>query len=146
VTLNVIGADSATRRAVRTFNPDRVDQDAAYYLRARDVMQVLCRYYGVRCLFILAPMALLEENPTGNAAAIVHENLKYFPDDRKVFTRGFELMRQGGGEDQLDASRLFDGHADAYVDVAHFSKIGNAIVGKFIYSAIMDARQGGAPQ
>ncbi len=136
VTMNAIGAGS--RRDAR-FNQDRVDEDAAYYLRARDAIQALCRHYGVRCLFILAPMALLEENPTGTTAAIVDENLKYFPDDRKVFTRGFELIRQGGGADQIDASRLFYGHADTYLDVAHFSKVGNAILGKFIYSAIMKA-------
>jgi hypothetical protein len=76
----------------------------------------------------------------------VQQNLRFFPNDRQLFTRGYELMRQGGGEDQLDASQLLRGRDDAYLDVAHLSKIGNAVVGKFFYSAIMKARDGAPPQ
>jgi hypothetical protein len=146
VAQNAAGTVAGPWGAVTTFDDKRVHQDAGYYLQARDTMQVLCRHYGVRCLFILQPLALLEQDPSGSTAAIVQQNLRFFPNDRQLFTRGYELMRQGGGEDQLDASQLLRGRDDAYLDVAHLSKIGNAVVGKFFYSAIMKARDGAPPQ
>jgi len=39
----------------------------------------------------------------------------------------------------LDASALFDGVADAYFDVEHFTKVGNALLGKYIYDAIIES-------
>jgi hypothetical protein len=142
VVQNAAGTVSGPWGAVTTFDGKRVEQDAAYYLRARETMQVLCRHYGIRCLFVLQPLALLEESPSGSTAAIVQQSLRLFPNDRELFTRGYELLRQGGGEDQLDASGLLHGSADAYLDVAHLSKVGNAVVGKFIHSAVMKARDG----
>ena len=36
-------------------------------------------------------------------------------------------------------SGLFDGVADAYFDVDHFTKIGNALLGKYIHDAILQS-------
>jgi hypothetical protein len=39
-----------------------------------------------------------------------------------------------------DASGLFDGVADAYFDVEHFTKVGNALLGKYIHDAILQGK------
>lgn len=113
-----------------------VDKDAGYYLRARESAEALCAHYQVKCLFILQPISVLEDMPAGSSEAIVRENEKYFPHDREIFSRGYEEIRKVRGDHYLDTSRLLENMPDAYVDVVHLSKVGNAVLGKFFYSTV----------
>jgi hypothetical protein len=71
---------------------------------------------------------------------IVQERLKYFPQSQEIMTRGYALLKAGrNGNRVLDASGLFDGVADAYFDVDHFTKVGNALLGKYIHDAILQS-------
>jgi hypothetical protein len=145
ITLVGTGIFPSARRVLSQVDPTLVDQAARHYLRARDAMEALCRHYGVQCIFILQPLAVFDGNPIGSTAAIVQQDLIYFPYDRELFTLGYNLIRTNNGTNHLDASRLLDGRVDAYVDVVHLSKIGNAIVGKFIYICRHEgARRGSA--
>ena len=123
-----------------------VDEDIGYYLRALDSAEALCAHYQVKCLFILQPIATLEDAPTGSTEAIVRENLKYHPHDREMFLRGYQLMRKARSEHYLDASRLLEKLPDAYTDVAHLSKVGNAALGKFFYTAVKNALNQSEPR
>ena len=68
---------------------------------------------------------------------IVQENLKYFPQDQEVINRGFTLLKAGRGNNYLlDASKLLEGVPDAYFDVGHLTKIGDALLDKYIYDAV----------
>ena len=91
--------------AVTTFDDRRVDEDAGYYLRARDVMQVLCRHYGVRCLFILQPLALLEENPSGSTADGPFDDMR---DGDDVLACCFEAITTTGKYFWLPPERVID--------------------------------------
>jgi hypothetical protein len=89
---------------------------------------------------------VLENAPTGSTEAIVQENAKYFPHDREVFSRGYEQIRKVRGDSYLDASRLLGNLPDAYVDVVHLSKVGNAALGRFFYSAVKTVTNQSAPR
>jgi len=123
----------------RKFDLALVDEDVGYYLRARESAEALCAHYSVKCLFILQPIAALEESPSGSAEAIVRENAKYFPHDRAIFSRGYEKIGRVPGKRYLNASRRMSDLPDAYLDVVHLSKVGNAALGKLIYSAVTTA-------
>jgi hypothetical protein len=123
-----------------------VDEDVSYYLRARESAEVLCAHYQVKCLFILQPIAALEDAPTGSTEAFLQENAKYYPHDREIFSRGYELIRKVPGDHYLDASRLLENLPDAYVDVVHLSKVGNAALGRFLYTAVKNALNQSEPR
>jgi hypothetical protein len=56
-----------------------------------------------------------------------------------MIARGYRLLRAGrGGNRVLDPSALFDGVADANFDPNHFTKIGNAILGKYIRDVALE--------
>ncbi len=124
----------------------RVDEEVGYYLRARESAEALCAHYRVQCLFILQPIPVLEGAPTGSTEAIVRENARYFPHDHEMFSRGYELIRKMPGDHYLDASRILENLPDAYVDVVHLSKIGNAALGKFFYCAVKKVLNQAAPR
>jgi hypothetical protein len=66
----------------------------------------------------------------------VRENERYFPHDREIFSRGYTQVRKVRGDRYLDASQLLENMPDAYVDVVHLSKVGNAALGRFFYYAV----------
>ena len=139
LTLIGTGIFPSSRHLPNSIDLALVDEDFGYYLRARDSAEALCAHYQVKCLFILQPIATLEDAPTGSTAAIVRENARYYPHNREVFLRGYELIRNAPSEHYLDASRLLEKLPDAYTDVGHLSKVGNAALGKFFYTAVKKA-------
>ena len=136
VTLIGTGIFPSSRHIPNSIDLRLVDEDVDYYLRARESAEALCAHYQVKCLFILQPLAVLENAPTGNLGEIVQEDVKYFSHDREIFSRGYQLIRKVPGEHYLDASQLLENLPDAYIAVAHLSKVGNAALGKFLYSAV----------
>jgi hypothetical protein len=136
VTLIRTGIFPSSRHVSNQFDLARVDEDVGYYLRARESAEALCAHYQVKCLFILQPITVLEDRPSGSTEAIVRENVRYFPHDREMYSRGYVLIREMLGDQYLDASRILANVPDAYVDVVHLSKVGNAALGKFFYSAV----------
>jgi hypothetical protein len=136
VTLIGTGIFPSSRHIPNSIDLRLVDEDVAYYLRARESAEALCAHYQVKCLFILQPLAILEDAPTGNLGEIVQEDVKYFPHDREIFSRGYQLIRKVPGEHYLDASQLLENLPDAYIAAAHLSKVGNAALGKFFNSAV----------
>ena len=110
-----------------------VDMDVDYYFRAQEQTAILCKSYSIRCYFILQPTPLAKEHLSDGDRLMVEQHLKNYPEDGKMIRRGYGLLRAGrDGNRVLDPSELFDGIADANFDPNHFTKIGNAILGKYI--------------
>lgn len=127
-------------RATRKIDLTLVDQEVDYYFRTQEYTSVLCRQYSIKCFFILQPTPLVQSNLNDRDHLIVQERLKYFPQSQEIMTRGYALLKRGrNGNRVLDASGLFDGVADAYFDVDHFTKVGNALLGKYIHNAILQS-------
>jgi hypothetical protein len=125
-------------RATRKIDLTLVDQEVDYYFRTQEYTSVLCRQYWIKCFFILQPTPLVQSNLNDRDRLIVQERLKYFPQSQEIMTRGYALLKRGrNGNRVLDASGLFDGVADAYFDVDHFTKVGNALLGRYIHDAIL---------
>jgi hypothetical protein len=139
VTLIETGIFPSSRYIPKSVDLGLVDEDVGYYLRTQESAEALCAYYQIKCLFILQPLAFLENAPTGSTEKIVRQYARYFPHDREIFSRGYELIRKVPGEHYLDASRLLENLPDAYIAPAHLSKVGNAALGKFFYSAVKKA-------
>jgi hypothetical protein len=62
-----------------------------------------------------------------------------------MYSRGYALIRNVPGDHYLDAAPILENLPDAYVDVVHLSKIGNAALGKFFYSAVKKVLNQAAP-
>ena len=127
-------------RATRKIDLTLVDQEVDYYFRTQEYTSVLCRQYSIKCFFILQPTPLVQSNLNDRDRLLVQERLKNFPQSQEIMTRGYALLKRGrNGNRVLDASALFDGVADAYFDVEHFTKVGNALLGKYIHDAIIQS-------
>ena len=125
-------------RATRKIDLTLVDQEVDYYFRTQEYTSVLCRQYSIKCLFILQPTPLVQSKLNDRDRLIVQERLENFPQSQEIMTRGYALLKSGrNGNRVLDASALFDGVADAYFDVEHLTKVGNALLGKYIHDAIL---------
>ena len=131
------GIYRTTRLAGPKVDLNLVDQDVDYYFRTQDYIAVLCKGYSIRCIFILQPTPLVQKHLDDRTRLIVQHHLKYFPQDQEIFMRGYSLLKAGRSEGQLlDPSALFDDFPNAYFDVDHFTKVGNALLGKYIRDAI----------
>ena len=127
-------------RATRKIDLTLVDQEIDYYFRMQEYTSVLCRQYSIKCFFILQPTPLAQSNLNDRDRLLVQERLKNFPQSQEIMTRGYALLKRGrNGNRVLDASALFDGVEDAYFDVEHFTKVGNALLGKYIHDAIIQS-------
>ena len=127
-------------RATRKIDLTLVDQEVDYYFRMQEYTSVLCRQYSIKCFFILQPTPLAQSNLNDRDRLLVQERLKNFPQSQEIMTRGYALLKRGrNGNRVLDASALFDGAEDAYFDVEHFTKVGNALLGKYIHDAIIQS-------
>ena len=127
-------------RATRKIDLTLVDQEVDYYFRMQEYTSVLCRQYSIKCFFILQPTPLAQSNLNDRDRLLIQERLKNFPQSQEIMTRGYALLKRGrNGNRVLDASALFDGVADAYFDVEHFTKVGNALLGKYIHDAIIQS-------
>jgi hypothetical protein len=129
---------SARRVLRRNFDLGLVDKDVVYYLHARETAEALCAHYHIRCIFILQPNAMLIENPSGSTKQIVEQQLRYFPFDRDIYARGYQLIREAATtKDHIDASRLLDDVADAFTDEVHLSKTGSAALAALVRDAVL---------
>jgi hypothetical protein len=127
-------------RATRKIDLTLIDQEVDYYFRTQEYTSVLCRQYSIKCFFILQPTPLAQSNLNDRDRLLVQERLKNFPQSQEIMTRGYALLKRGrNGNRVLDASALFDGVADAYFDVEHFTKVGNALLGKYIHDTIIQS-------
>jgi hypothetical protein len=134
------GIYPSARRPARKVDLTLVDQDVDYYFRTQEYTSVLCKQYSIKCFFILQPTPLVQSNLSDRDRLIVQERLKYFPQSQEVISRGYALLKRGrNGNLVLDPSGLFNGVTDAYFDVSHFTKIGNALLGKYIHDAILQS-------
>ena len=134
------GIYPSARRTGRKIDLTLVDQDVDYYFRAQEYTSVLCKQYAIKCIFILQPTPMVKSNLNDRDLLIVQDRLKYFPQSQEIISRGYALLKIGrNGNLVLDPSGLFDGVADAYFDVSHFTKIGNALLGKYIHDAILQS-------
>src|SRR5262249_18704264 len=132
------GLFPSARRVLRSFDLGLVDKDVGYYLHARDIAEVLCAHYHIRCIFILQPNAALIGNATGTTKRIADQQLRYFPFDREIYARGYRLIREAARtKDHIDASRLLDAVPDAFTDTVHLSKTGNAALAAHIRDAVL---------
>ena len=121
-----------------------VNQDVDYYFHTQEYTSVLCRQYSIKCIFILQPTPLVQSNLDARDQLIVQDYLKYIPLGQEIIRRGYGLLKMGrNGNFVLDPSRLFDGVPDAYFDVDHFTKVGNALLGKYIHDTILQSETRG---
>src|SRR5262245_3008667 len=134
------GIYPSARRTGRKIDLTLVDQDVDYYFRTQEYTSVLCKQYAIKCIFILQPTPMVQSNLNNRDLLIVQDRLKYFPQSQEIISRGYALLKIGRNVNfVLDPSGLFDGVSDAYFDVGHFTKIGNALLGKYIHDAILQS-------
>ena len=130
------GFINSARVARDTIDPAGVDAAAAYYVKMRDYTQTICEAYKIKCIFVIQPVALLEAAPTKAASTAASEHLKSFLADDAVYKRGYAYIFRHAGDKVLDATHLFEGKDDIYIDVVHFNKRGSELIGKFIHAAV----------
>lgn len=130
------GFISSARVARDTIDPRGVDAAAAYYVKMRGYTQTICEAYRIKCIFIIQPVALLEAAPSQAAKKAASEHLKSFLADDGVYKNGYAHIFRHAGDKVLDATHLFDGKDEIYIDVVHFNKRGSELIGKFIYAAV----------
>lgn len=121
--------------------PSRVDtksieQAAEYYVKMRNYTQTMCEAYRIKCIFIIQPTALVENTPGASAKAVIRAHQKEFKADTEIYRTGYDyILRKANGK-VVDASHLFDGKDNVYLDVVHFNKVGSELIGKLIHSAV----------
>jgi hypothetical protein len=131
------GIYPSARKTGKKINLNLVDEAVDYYFRTQENTEAICNHYSIRCIFILQPTPLMQSNLNARDRLIVQENLKYFPQDQEIVRRGFTLLKAGKGDYHLlDPSGLFEGVPDVYFDVGHLTKVGNALLGKYIHDAV----------
>jgi hypothetical protein len=120
-------------RIVRTHvDPQLVTQAAEYYVNTRAHTETICKAYGIKCIFIIQPTALLDKTPSESAKWAVQQDLRSFRSDADVFRTGYDYILSKAGDKVLDATHLFDGKGDVYIDVVHFNKLGSKLMGDYI--------------
>ena len=131
------GIYPSARMPVQNIDLTLVDEAVAYYFRTQENTTAICEHYSIKCIFILQPTPLAQSRLDARNQLIVQGYLKYFPFDQKIISRGYALLKEGrDGNHLLDPSGLFDGVPDTYFDVEHYTKVGNALLGKYIHDAV----------
>jgi hypothetical protein len=62
--------------------------------------------------------------------------LRSFPSDVELFRSGYDHIFRNAGDKVLDATRLFEGNGDVYLDIVHFNKLGSKLIGDYIRAAL----------
>jgi hypothetical protein len=62
--------------------------------------------------------------------------LRSFRSDVDLCRTGYDYILRKAGDKVLDATHLFDGKGDVYVDVVHFNKLGSKLMGDYIRAAL----------
>ena len=109
---------------------------ASYYLKTREYTEVICRAYGINCIFILQPTSFVERHRSEATEYVTQSDLKYFPFDEKLYVAGYSHILSGAGGKIRDASRLFEGDRNVYLDPVHFNKRGSQLIGDYIRAAV----------
>jgi len=124
-------------RIVRThIDPRRGIEAAEYYVKTRDYTETICHAYGIKCIFIIQPTALLEKMPSESAKRAVQHELRSFRFDVELYQSGYDDILRKAGDKVLDATHLFEGKGDVYLDVVHFNKLGSKLIGEYIGAAL----------
>jgi hypothetical protein len=113
-----------------------VEQAAEYYVKMRNYTQAMCEAYRIKCVFIIQPTALVENTPGASAKAAIHGHQKWFKADKEIYRTGYDYILRKAGNKVIDASHLFEGKDNVYLDVVHFNKVGSELLGKLIHSAV----------
>ena len=126
------GLINSARLIRNRINADLIEQAADYYVKTRAYTETLCRAYEIKCIFIIQPIALLERQPSESAKLATQEHLKSFQSDVEVYSKGYDyIFRKAGGE-VLDATHLFEGQGNVFIDFVHFNKRGSKLIGEYI--------------
>lgn len=113
-----------------------IEQAAEYYVKMRNYTQAMCEAYRIKCIFIIQPTALVENTPGASAKAAIRGHQKAFKADTEIYRTGYDyILRKTNGK-VIDASHLFEGKDNVYLDVVHFNKTGSELIGKLIHSAV----------
>ena len=124
-------------RMVRShIDPRLVEQAAEYYVKTRAYTEAICKAYAIKCIFIVQPISLLEKTPSNSATEATQAHVRSFPSDIEVYTTGYNYIFRKTGDKVRDATHLFEGKDDIYLDVVHFNKRGSKLIGEFIRSAL----------
>ena len=113
-----------------------IDQAAEYYVKMRNYTQVMCEAYRIKCIFIIQPTALVENTPGASAKAVIRAHQMNFKADTEIYRTGYDYILRKAGSKVMDASHLFEGKDNVYLDVVHFNKVGSELIGKLIHSAV----------
>lgn len=108
---------------------------AEYYVKTRDYTETICKAYGIKCIFIIQPTALLEKTPSESAKLAVQRDLQSFRPDIELYRSSYDYIFRKAGNKTLDATHLFEGK-DVYIDVVHFNKLGSMLIGEYIRAAL----------
>jgi hypothetical protein len=134
------GIYPSARRTGKKIDLTLVDEAVDYYFRTQENIEAICEHYAIKCIFILQPNILVQSHLNVRDRLIVQVDLKNFPQDQEITSRGFALLKKGrDGNHLLDPSGLFEGVPDAYFDVVHLTKVGNALLGKYIHDAVVQS-------
>ncbi len=109
-----------------------IEQAAEYYVKTRAYTETLCKAYDIKCIFIIQPIALLEKQPSESAKLATQEHLKWYQSDAEVYSKGYDYIFRKVGDKALDATHLFEGKGDVFVDFVHFNKRGSKLMGEYI--------------
>jgi hypothetical protein len=124
-------------RIVRSdIDPRLVEQAAENYVKTRAYTEVICKAYAIKCIFMIQPIALLEKVPSESAKRETKAHLQSFQSDVQVYGAGYNYIFGKAGDKVRDASHLFEGKDNVYVDVVHFNKRGAELIGDYIRAAI----------
>ena len=127
---------SSARIGRTTVDARSVEQAASYYLKIRAYTEAICRAYGIACIFILQPTSLVERPGSKTTEYITRADLKHFPFDQELYTAGYNHILNRATGKMRDASRLFEGEENVYIDPVHFNKRGSQLIGKYIRAAV----------
>jgi len=131
------GIYPSARIPVKNIDLTLIDEAVAYYFRTQENTSAICEHYSIKCIFILQPTPLAQSRLDARNQLIVQGDLKYFQFDQEIISRGYARLKEGrDGNHLLDPPGLFDGVPDTYFDVQHYTKIGNALLGKYIHDAV----------
>ncbi len=114
----------------------KIELAADNYVKMRGYTETLCKAYNIKCIFIIQPIALLEKDPSPSTKRVAEEHLRYFRSDTEVYNKGYEYIFKKAGDNVLDASHLFEGKPDIFIDFVHFNKRGSKLMGDYIRTAL----------
>jgi len=130
------GFINSARMVRSNIDPRRIEQAAEYYVKTRAYTEAICKAYAIKCVFIIQPIALLEKTPSESTRQASQAHLQSFPADLEVYRVGYDYIFSKAGDKVRDATHIFEGKDDIYLDVVHFHKGGSKLIGEYIRSTL----------